>query len=85
MTKVRELEDKVEAICVRLKGFLDGGKFNENDITTLQDQLHAIDELWKDGAIKEDDGSIAPGQAEFGDLLNEAHEMIANCLEQLPE
>ncbi|KAJ3275026.1 hypothetical protein HDV01_001532 [Terramyces sp. JEL0728] len=84
-TLVRDLENKVEAICIKLKGYLDGGKFTEKEITALQDELHAIDEKWKDGAIKEDDGSIAPGQAEFGDLLNEAHEMVSNCLEQLPE
>ncbi|KAH6565591.1 hypothetical protein BASA60_009868 [Batrachochytrium salamandrivorans] len=54
-------------------------------VSSLQKQLHAIDEKWNDGAIREDDGSIAPGQAEISDLLNEAHEMISDLLDQLPD
>ena len=33
----------------------------------------------------EEDGSIAPGQAELSDLLNEAHEMVADLLCTLEE
>jgi hypothetical protein len=31
----------------------------------MQDRLRAFDNSWTDGAIKEEDGSIAPGQADF--------------------
>jgi hypothetical protein len=40
---------------------------------------------WNDGAVKEDDGTIAPGQAELSDLINDAHDLIADLLESLPE
>ncbi|KAI8923161.1 hypothetical protein BC831DRAFT_472451 [Entophlyctis helioformis] len=76
---------KVESICVRLKNFTDNGGFTDKDIEKLQEELHAIDEQWVDGAIKEADGSIAAGQAELSDLINEAHEMISDLLDQLPE
>ena len=39
----------------------------------------------RDGAVKEDDGSIAQGQAELSDFLNDAHDLIADLLDALPE
>jgi hypothetical protein len=40
---------------------------------------------WNDGAVKEADGSIAAGQAELSEILEEAHELIAELLESLPD
>ena len=40
---------------------------------------------WNDGAVKEADGSIAAGQAELSEFLEEAHELIAELLESLPD
>eukprot|EP00842_Homolaphlyctis_polyrhiza_P000457 jgi/Hompol1/1411/HPOL_002347-RA len=85
MTIVKETEDRVEAICKQLKTYQEKGGFTAKDIEVLQEQLHAIDEKWVDGAIREADGSIPPGQAELSDLINEAHEMIADLLDQLPD
>lgn len=35
--------------------------------------------------MKEADGTIAPGQAELSDLISDAHELIADLLETLPD
>ncbi|KAH6562570.1 hypothetical protein BASA50_001790 [Batrachochytrium salamandrivorans] len=85
MTRAKEIESQVEEICKKLKSLQEKGGFTEKEVSSLQKQLHAIDEKWNDGAIREDDGSIAPGQAEISDLLNEAHEMISDLLDQLPD
>jgi hypothetical protein len=83
MTKVRELETKIKMLLAKLNEFKGGKKYTEKDIELLQDQLRVIDEQYNDGAIKEQDGSIAAGQAEFSDYLNDAHELIADLLEAL--
>lgn len=96
MTKVKDLETQIEAIMKKLSDYKEKGGFTSEQITEIQEQLHAIDEKvwikviklthqWNDGAVHEDDGTIAAGQAEFSDYINDAHEMIADLLETLPE
>ena len=85
MTKVKELETKIEDLISRLKKYQETKKYSAKDIETIQEELHKIDEEYNDGAIKEADGTISPGQAEFSDYLNDCHEMIADLLAELPD
>jgi hypothetical protein len=80
--QVVELENTVKSLIGQLNGYKEK-KYTEKDISNIQDKLHEIDELWSDGAVKEADGSIAPGQAELGELLNDAHELVADLLGDL--
>jgi hypothetical protein len=65
MTKEKEFENQLNDILKKLTEFKNGVVFTAKDIEVQQDKIRAIDEKWNDGAIKEDDGSIAPGQAEL--------------------
>ena len=85
MTKVKELEAKIEEMLTKLKKYQETKKYTAKDIEQIQEQLHVIDEEYNDGAIKEADGTISAGQAEFSDYLNDAHEMIADLLAELPD
>jgi hypothetical protein len=82
MTRVGELENNVKTLIGQLNLYKQK-KYTETDISVIQDKLHEIDEQWSDGAVKEVDGSIAPGQAELGELLNDAHELVADLLGDL--
>jgi cell division protein FtsB len=44
MTKVHDLEQQLEKLLAQLKSFQSSNKFTEKDITSIQDQLHTIDE-----------------------------------------
>lgn len=57
MTKVKELEDKIEALIAKLKSLKDS-KYTEKDIEVIQNELHEIDEQYNDGAIKVYDAYI---------------------------
>jgi hypothetical protein len=64
------LEKQLEAVIAKLNLYKAGQDFTGNDIQVLQDQVHSIDQQvlnlfteWNDGAVKETDGTIAPGQA----------------------
>lgn len=85
MTKVKELEAKIEDMLTKLKKFQETKKYTAKDIEQIQEQLHVIDEEYNDGAIKEADGTISAGQAEFSDYLNDAHDIIADLLAELPD
>ncbi|KAI8898886.1 hypothetical protein BC833DRAFT_587910 [Globomyces pollinis-pini] len=65
MTKVQELEKQLEHIMKELQALKTSGKFTSSDIEKFQNEIHSIDEKWQDGAIKEEDGSIQPGQADL--------------------
>ncbi|KAJ3300543.1 hypothetical protein HK104_010485 [Borealophlyctis nickersoniae] len=84
MTKVQEAEAELENIIKSL-GALKGTKYTAEQVEKLQEKLHAIDEKWKDGAIKEEDGSIAGGQAALSDLINEAHDVASDLLSELED
>ena len=99
MTKVKDLETQIEKIISTLKEYQSKGGYTASDIQSLQEKLADIDEKvscffhfkihfikqWQDNAIKEDDGTIAAGQAELSDLLNDAHDLIADLLDALPD
>lgn len=91
MTKVKDLVAQLEQVIAKLKDLKEKGGYTSDEITGFQDKIRAIDEMvsgfdqWNDGAIKEDDGSIAPGQADLSDDLNDAHELIADLLDTLPD
>lgn len=72
MSKVKSMEAKLELLCANIKTLIDGGNASPTDgiifsdlVQSLQDQLRVFDEEWVNGAIKEDDGTISPGQGEF--------------------
>jgi hypothetical protein len=52
----------------------------EKDIAEIKEKLQAIDAEWKEAAVREPDGSIAPGQAKFSELLHEAHQLVSNLM-----
>ena len=85
MTKVKELEQKIEKMISQLKKYQETKKYTSQDIEKIQKELHEIDQQYNDGAIKEADGTISAGQAEFSDYLNECHDMIADLLADLPD
>lgn len=82
MTLVHDLSDKVKAILTKLNSMKSQNPTLEQ-VSKIQEELHEIDEKIRDGAVLEADGSIAPGQGDLSDDLNEAHEIISDLLENL--
>ncbi|KAJ3054975.1 hypothetical protein HK097_000200 [Rhizophlyctis rosea] len=85
MGRVDEVNQQLQQIITDLNQVKSKSNYNENDVLPLQKKLHAIDKKWNEGAIKEDDGSVSPGQAGLSDLINEAHELVEGLLDGLPE
>ncbi|KAJ3126855.1 hypothetical protein HK098_007059 [Nowakowskiella sp. JEL0407] len=85
MTKVTDFEAQLEKIISNLKDLQSKGNYKSDDITKIQESIHAIDESWNNAAVKEADGSIAAGQAVLSDMLNDAHELASDLLAALPD
>ncbi|KAJ3036577.1 hypothetical protein HDV00_002537 [Rhizophlyctis rosea] len=83
--QVNEYEQQLQQIITDLNQVKNKGQYTEDDLSPIQEKLHNIDEKWNEGAIKEDDGSVSPGQAALSDLLSEAHDLVSDLLEGLPE
>lgn len=53
-------------------------------LSPVHDQLRSIDEMYVDEKF-EINGAVPSGQAVCADLLNEAHELVENLQELIPD
>ncbi|KAJ3265758.1 hypothetical protein HDU77_004026 [Chytriomyces hyalinus] len=81
LTRVEKVEDALRDILKDLKEC----RLSQRDIVEIKDQLCRIDELMHDAAIPERDGSILPGQAMLAEMLNEAHELSSELMENMED
>ncbi|KAJ3415931.1 Cleavage stimulation factor subunit 2 [Chytridiales sp. JEL 0842] len=85
--KLHAMSTRAEIIEERLHHLIEDMKDRQgrrNSVQLIQEfkeKIHAIDEEYSEAAIHERDGSIAPGQAVISELLEEAHELSSELLE----
>jgi hypothetical protein len=48
MTRIKEMETKLEDLCKDLKSLIDKGGFVLSDVEKMQDRLRVFDENWQD-------------------------------------
>jgi hypothetical protein len=86
-----EISPKLELIHSTLKSILEKlQKCEKNpnvtvkDLRGIQDQLHGIDEQYKEARIVVDD-EVPKGQAVIADLLSEAHDRVTKLMDRNEE
>ncbi|KAJ3105377.1 hypothetical protein HDU97_008131 [Phlyctochytrium planicorne] len=81
-TRAEKIQNKLRDIVDDLRRMADRGHPDQRDIMELKEMIHNIDEEYQDACIHERDGSIEPGQAIIAELLEEAHELSSDLLEE---
>lgn len=81
--ELMSVHDRLEFIIMRLEGLLRKENLKEADLGNLRDKLSAVDAEWKEGKMGATGGQVPEGQAVVSELLNKAHELMAQVQNKL--
>ncbi|DBA89968.1 hypothetical protein WJX79_010114 [Trebouxia sp. C0005] len=82
--ELKPIKTKLEGILGELKQLQATGTPTQAQLSPVHEQLRSIDEMYVDEKF-EINGTVPSGQAVCADLLSEAHELVENIQELIPD